>query len=130
MPSWSSAFPGVSRNRGSDPGTAELQLGIPEPRFLTAVRDFPVSVTVMAATSLLAACVGASFRARPPMSNLFRERLGDREITGLEAAGLPLPCIVRLKLFTLDNRLIRRRIGQLSEADHSRMRRSLDTYIR
>ena len=54
---------------------------------------------------------------------------GDREITGLEAAGLSLPCIVRLKLFTLDNRLIRRRIGQLSEADHTRVRRTLDTYL-
>ena len=28
MPSWSSAFPGVSRDGVSEPGTAELQLGI------------------------------------------------------------------------------------------------------
>jgi mRNA interferase MazF len=54
---------------------------------------------------------------------------GDCEITGLEAAGLPLPCIVRLKLFTLDNRLIRRRIGELSEADEARVRRSLGTFF-
>jgi len=51
---------------------------------------------------------------------------GDCEITDLEAAGLPRPCIVRMKLFTLDNRLIQRRIGELSEADHKRVQRSLD----
>ncbi|HEY3350336.1 MAG TPA: type II toxin-antitoxin system PemK/MazF family toxin [Thermoanaerobaculia bacterium] len=42
---------------------------------------------------------------------------GDVEIAGLGAAGLPLPCIVRLKLFTLDNRLLIKRIGSLSPAD-------------
>jgi mRNA interferase MazF len=41
----------------------------------------------------------------------------DVEITNFEQAGLHLPCIVRLKLFTLDNRLLLRRIGALSGAD-------------
>ena len=54
---------------------------------------------------------------------------GDCEITDLEATGLPTPCIVRLKLFTLDNRIIRRRIGQLSEADHTRVVRALDSFL-
>jgi mRNA interferase MazF len=42
---------------------------------------------------------------------------GDIEIQGLEPAGLPLPCIVRMKVFTLDNRLLMKRIGSLSAAD-------------
>ncbi len=50
---------------------------------------------------------------------------GDYEITDLEAAGLPLPCIVRLKLFTLDNRLILRRAGRLADGDREAVRGSL-----
>ena len=46
---------------------------------------------------------------------------GDTEIHDLSAAGLPLQCIVRLKAFTLDNRLILRRIGALSAADRRRV---------
>ena len=42
---------------------------------------------------------------------------GDVEIERLEQAGLPLPCIVRLKLFTLDNRLLMARLGSLSPVD-------------
>ncbi|MCM3877396.1 MAG: type II toxin-antitoxin system PemK/MazF family toxin [Thermoanaerobaculia bacterium] len=42
---------------------------------------------------------------------------GDVEIEKLEQAGLPLPCIVRLKLFTLDNRLLMSRLGSLSPVD-------------
>ena len=42
---------------------------------------------------------------------------GDTEIKDYHEAGLHLPCMVRLKLFTLDNRLIVRKIGQLSPTD-------------
>jgi mRNA interferase MazF len=42
---------------------------------------------------------------------------GDTEITHLSAAGLRTACIVRLKIFTLDNRLVVRRIGALAAAD-------------
>ena len=42
---------------------------------------------------------------------------GDVAIADLEAAGLPAPCVVRLKLFTLDHRLILKRIGKLGTAD-------------
>jgi len=55
---------------------------------------------------------------------------GDVEIEGLEQAGLPLPCIVRLKLFTLDNRLLMKRLGSLSAVDRrqaaSALRSALD----
>lgn len=44
-------------------------------------------------------------------------RPGDTPISDLTAAGLKVPCVVRLKLFTLDNRLISRRIGRLAEDD-------------
>jgi len=39
----------------------------------------------------------------------------DTPITHLEASGLSQPCVVRLKLFTLDSRLILRRIGNLAD---------------
>jgi mRNA interferase MazF len=42
---------------------------------------------------------------------------GDTPIHDLASAGLTMPCIVRLKLFTLDNRLLIRRLGQLSQTE-------------
>jgi mRNA interferase MazF len=42
---------------------------------------------------------------------------GDTPIEELPAAGLPRPCMVRLKLFTLDARLIRKRLGALAQND-------------
>ena len=42
---------------------------------------------------------------------------GDVPLSDLARAGLSVPCIVRLKLFTLDNRLIVKRIGHLSAED-------------
>jgi mRNA interferase MazF len=43
----------------------------------------------------------------------------DIEITDLDAAGLPRSCVVRWKLFSIDNRLIARRTGELSVKDRS-----------
>jgi mRNA interferase MazF len=42
---------------------------------------------------------------------------GDVAIESPDAAGLRAPSIVRLKLFTLDNRIIIEVIGRLSQAD-------------
>ena len=42
---------------------------------------------------------------------------GDTELADLRAAGLHVPCLVRLKLFTLDNRLLAKKIGRLGEED-------------
>lgn len=42
---------------------------------------------------------------------------GDVEVDDLEAAGLAVACRLRLKLFTLDNRLIVKRIGHLASRD-------------
>jgi mRNA interferase MazF len=41
----------------------------------------------------------------------------DTDIVNLAAAGLKVPCLVRLKLFTLDNRLVLKRIGTLAAND-------------
>jgi mRNA interferase MazF len=54
---------------------------------------------------------------------------GDVTIEDLKVAGLPRPCIVRLKLFTLDNRLILRRAGKLAAEDRSAMRASLQKNV-
>lgn len=41
----------------------------------------------------------------------------DCPILDIQAAGLPVPSRIRFKLFTLDNRLIRGKIGALSPRD-------------
>ena len=46
---------------------------------------------------------------------------GDSVIRDLNSAGLRVSCIVRLKLFTLDNRLLLERLGELSDEDASRL---------
>lgn len=42
---------------------------------------------------------------------------GDTPIRDLAGAGLPAPSLVRLKLFTLDNRLLLRQLGSLGAGD-------------
>ena len=42
---------------------------------------------------------------------------GDIAIVDLAAAGLPRPCVVRFKLFTLPNAIILRRAGTLAARD-------------
>jgi mRNA interferase MazF len=49
----------------------------------------------------------------------------DVAIHDLEAAGLPSPSIVRYKLFTLDHRLVRGRLGRLTEKDRARVQQAL-----
>jgi mRNA interferase MazF len=43
----------------------------------------------------------------------------DWPIQELEGTGLPKPCLVRLKLFSLDERLILGRLGALADQDRS-----------
>ena len=50
----------------------------------------------------------------------------DVEITDLAAAGLSAPSIIRMKLFTRDNRLIQRRAGSLDAQDREAVRKALD----
>jgi mRNA-degrading endonuclease toxin of MazEF toxin-antitoxin module len=49
----------------------------------------------------------------------------DSPLTQLSSCGLSKPCVVRLKLFTLDNRLIIKRIGHLAEEDITRVGQAL-----
>ncbi len=48
--------------------------------------------------------------------------LGDVPITQLESAGLHSDCLIRLKLFTLDHRLVLRRVGSLAAIDQKKLR--------
>lgn len=41
----------------------------------------------------------------------------DCPILDLESAGLPAPSLIRFKLFTLDHRLVRAKLGRLGAAD-------------
>ena len=49
----------------------------------------------------------------------------DCEIRDREAAGLPAPSKVGMKLFTLDTRLLRGALGHLAEPDERRVRAAL-----
>ena len=49
----------------------------------------------------------------------FDVRIGD-----LESAGLPAPSVVRMKLFTLDHRLVLRKAGELVSADRQAVDRA------
>jgi mRNA interferase MazF len=53
----------------------------------------------------------------------------DALLTDLDAAGLPAPSVVRMKLFTLDHRLVIRRAGHLAMADAETVRRSLSKLL-
>jgi mRNA interferase MazF len=48
----------------------------------------------------------------------------DVPIRDLRAAGLPAPSIVRFKLFTLDHRLVRGKLGRLAEKDQASMQKA------
>lgn len=54
---------------------------------------------------------------------------GDVAIEQLRSAGLGVPCIVRLKLFTLDNRLIVKTTGRLASQDQEKVALSLSTHM-
>ncbi|MBE3131967.1 MAG: type II toxin-antitoxin system PemK/MazF family toxin [Acidobacteria bacterium] len=54
---------------------------------------------------------------------------GDSPIGDLASAGLSRPCIVRLKLFTLDNRFILKKAGRLSETERAGVARQIATWI-
>ena len=47
---------------------------------------------------------------------------GDCAIKDLDAAGLPTECVIRLKLFTLDHRLVVRKAGNLALSDQKKLR--------
>jgi len=54
---------------------------------------------------------------------------GDTAVTQQQAAGLRDPCVVRLKVFTLDNRLIVQVIGRLSAPDRKAVGENLRRYV-
>lgn len=54
---------------------------------------------------------------------------GDVTVTNLVAAGLPSNCLVRLKLFTLDHRLVVRRAGSLAVEDRAVLAKSWRTLV-
>jgi mRNA interferase MazF len=53
----------------------------------------------------------------------------DTPITDTEKAGLQAASVIRMKLFTLDDRLILRRIGRLSAPDRSQLTKSLSLVL-
>jgi len=49
----------------------------------------------------------------------------DIDIQDLDSAGLPTPSIIRMKLFTLDEKLIIRKAGQLAKPDQKKVIKAL-----
>ena len=49
----------------------------------------------------------------------------DCAIMSKKQSGLTAPSVVRMKLFTLDNRFILRKIGHLSDSDQKKVKQSL-----
>lgn len=54
---------------------------------------------------------------------------GDLAISDMAAAGLAGPCVVRLKLFTLVDALISRRLGRLGVRDRRALKRNLGRHL-
>ena len=54
---------------------------------------------------------------------------GDDSISDLKTAGLTAPSLVRLKVFTLDLRLIAREIGRLSSTDQQLVQEQIKKYL-
>ncbi len=54
---------------------------------------------------------------------------GDCTLDDYGEAGLPRPCLVRIKIFTLDNRVILRHLGCLSATDRARVETRLTTHL-
>ncbi len=54
---------------------------------------------------------------------------GDVLLSDYKIAGLHAACLARLKLFTLDNRLILKGIGHLSPGDRKKFEVQLRTYL-
>lgn len=51
-----------------------------------------------------------------------QKRLSDTQIVDLKSANLTAASIIRMKLFTLDIRIIHKKIGQLGEADQKKFK--------
>jgi len=54
----------------------------------------------------------------------------DVPIRDLQAAGLPSECVVRMKLFTLDHRLVLQKAGMLSRRDRDAVGKALGTLFK
>jgi mRNA interferase MazF len=54
---------------------------------------------------------------------------GDTILRNYTAAGLHVPCLVRLKLFTLDNRLFQKKLGRPEAADRKRTAANLARFL-
>lgn len=53
----------------------------------------------------------------------------DTEITDLATAGLTVPCVVRMKLFTLEAGLVVRKAGRLGPSDHHNVKAILQGVV-
>lgn len=55
--------------------------------------------------------------------------ISDINISNLKATGLTIPCVIRMKLFTLSKSLIVRKIGKLAPTDARQLRSRIDSIL-
>jgi len=79
----------------------------------------PIGANARAGTTVLAMVTTAATSTRPD----------DVELTDLRSAGLRAPSVVRMKLFSLDNRLIARRVGVIGASDRAAVRAGVQALI-
>jgi mRNA-degrading endonuclease toxin of MazEF toxin-antitoxin module len=53
----------------------------------------------------------------------------DIQIEDIESTGLPIPSIIRFKIFTLDSRLILGYLGKLSKKDQAKVKHNLKVLL-
>ncbi len=66
------------------------------------------------------------------ITSLKKDQVGwwnDYQILDLKAAGLPLPSIVRMKMFSIDQRLVLKTLGRLSNEDCASVQKLLHQCI-
>lgn len=53
----------------------------------------------------------------------------DVQLNGWQSAGLTVPCVVRLKLFTLDKAVVVKRAGALTDGDRRTVRAAMTEWL-
>ncbi len=94
---------------------SDLPVARPRPALVLS----PAGANARAGTTVLAMITAAANSRRP----------NDVELTDLQTAGLRAPSVVRMKLFSLDNRLLARRVGVIGTSDRKAVRAGVQALI-
>jgi mRNA interferase MazF len=94
---------------------SDLPVARPRPALVLSL----AGANARAGTTVLAMITTAANSRRPD----------DVELADLNTAGLRAPSVVRMKLFSLDNRLLARRVGVIGTSDRTAVRAGVQALI-